>query len=196
MATHSRKTSSAKSPDWQHLWDLRLAELRMVFGPEDDRIMTAMPPFYLGGGADVLSFQKQGPGVTYVTASMIGDKESKPNSLGQYELMICLQKDSPWAPQLISQLARYSTMEILEPNDTMEIGPSLPQPTKLSNFLFLPYTKLKVGGKDSTVMLCLGITADELEFIQNHDIEELVAKLKSANVYPFTELARKSVLTK
>lgn len=134
--------------------------------------------------------------MTYVTAAMIGDSESKPNSLGQYELMICLRKDSPWAPQLISQLARYSTMEVLEPNDTMEIGPALPQPTKLSNFLFLPYAKLKVDGKDSSVMLCMAITTDELKFIQKHDVEELVAKLKTAQVYPFTDLKRKSVLKK
>lgn len=200
-------TSEAKPPseprmtkkensDWQRLWDLRLAELRKDFGPENDHVLTAMPPFYLGGAADVLTFQKKLPGVTYVTAAIIGDNQAKPNSLGQYELMICQRKDATWAPKLISQLARYTTQDILSPNDTMEIGPSLPQPTELSSLLFLPYVKLNVNGKDAAVMLCIGITPDELEFIQKHDVEDLVSKLKSAGVYPFTDLDRKSVLKK
>lgn len=196
QASGEGSASTSAGQEWQRGWNLRLAELKKVFGEEDDHILTAMPPFYLGGGADVLTFRKKLPGVAYVTAGVIGDDQSKPNAIGQYELMICLRKHDPWAPQLISQLARYTTEAVLEPNDTMDIAPSLPQPTELSNFLFLPYAKLTVDGKPAAVMLCLGITPDELQYIRDHNAEDLVAKLKAAKVYPFTDLARKSVLKK
>jgi len=110
--------------------------------------------------------------------------------------MICVRSDCNWAPNLISNLARYTIDAVLEPNETMDIGPALPAPTKLVSFLFLPYVKVNVDGKDASVMLCLGITADELTFIREHDIQDLVSRLKETGNYPYTDLSRKSVMNR
>ncbi|MEW4488624.1 suppressor of fused domain protein [Thalassoglobus sp. JC818] len=186
-------TGSADDDAWQRQWEARQKALEAVLGAADDKVLHSPVPFHLDGAADVLVFRKHNEGVVYVTADLIGDDRSKPNSLGQYELMICTPKDSDWAPQLISNLAKYTIVAVLNPNDTMDIGPALPKPSEVSAFLYLPYSKLEVEGKKSAVMLCLGITSAELKFIQNNDVEILVKALKKAGIYPMTDLSRSSV---
>jgi hypothetical protein len=189
--------ATRKSPqppdDWQRLWDARLAALRSVLGPSDVRILTSPIPFYLGGSADVLTFRQHTEGVCYVTAGIIGDGCGKPNELGQYELMICLREPAEWAPNLISNLAKYTTEAVLKPGDTMDIAPALPQPTRLEHLLFVPYAKIAVEDEEAAVMLCLGITSDEYDCARKQGSEVIVDRLKQANVYPFTDLARESV---
>ncbi len=150
-------------------------------------------PFELDGAADVLTFRKHCDGVVYVTADLIGDDRSRPNELGQYELMICTREKCDWAPQLISNLARYTIDAVLAPYDTMDVTPALPPGSKLNAFLFWPYAKLEVNGMKAAVMLCLGITKQELNFIQTSDCETLVEKLTKAGVFPRTDLTRSSV---
>lgn len=80
--------------DWKRLWDARLAALEGVLGPSDGEVLHSPIPFGLGGNADVIRFRKHVDGVVYVTSDLIGDQQSKPNMLGQYELMICLRDDA------------------------------------------------------------------------------------------------------
>jgi hypothetical protein len=180
--------------DWQVLWDVRLVALESVFGPHDDDAILHSPiPFNLDGNADVLIFRKHLKGVVYVTADLIGDDRSKPSELGQYELMICLRREADWAPDLIAWLARYTIEAVLSPGDTMEIAPGLPQPTRLTNLLFVPYAELTVNRAKAGVLLCLGITSDEFDYCVERGSDAMLGKLKQANVYPFTDLSRRSV---
>lgn len=183
------------SEEWGRHWDARLDALRPVLGPADDQILTSPVPFHLGGSADVLTFRQHAAGVCYVTAGIIGDDRAKPNKLGQYELMICLRDPDEWAPRLISDLAKYTTEAVLAPGDTMDIAPALPQPARLDHLLFVPYAEIHVDGAKAGLLLCLGITADEYAWLREHGSDALVSKLKQANVYPFTDLARASVIS-
>lgn len=176
--------ASPPEDGWERLWNLRRAALERAFGAAEDSILTAMPPFYLGGGADVLTFRRHLDGVVYTTASLIGDELSKPNRLGQYELMICVREDAPWAADLISNLARYTAEAVLSPYDTLDAGPAFPPPTALSTLLFLPYATLNVDGQEASVMLCVGITAEELQFVRDHSVEDLVSRLTARQEYP------------
>jgi hypothetical protein len=187
------RKASQPPDDWKQLWDARLAALQSVLGPSDDQILTSPIPFNLGGSADVLIFRKHNDGVCYVTAGVIGDDRAKPNRIGQYELMICLRKPADWAPQVIGTLSRYTTEAVLEPGDTMDVAPALPQPTKLDHLLFVPYAEVTVEGKRTVVLLCLGVTGDEYECVRRQGYDDLIERLKQANVYPFTDLARQSV---
>ncbi len=164
-----------------------------MFGPADDKVLTAIPPFYLGGAADVLTFRQGAESVYYVTAGVIGDDRARSNNLGQCELMICLREPAEWAPNLVSNLARYTTEAVLNPGDTMDIAPALPQPTRLDHLLFISFTELTVAGKRAGVLLCLGITGEEYEFARVHGSSALIERLKQANVYPFTDLGRSNV---
>jgi hypothetical protein len=181
--------------DWERSWNARLAALESVLGPHDDEhIVHSLIPFHLDGGVDVVIFRKHLAGVVYVTADLIGDDRSRPNALGQYELMVCLREEADWAPQLLSWLAKYTIGAILSPGDTVDIGPALPQPTALSQLLFVPYARVTVDGKEAGILLCLGITPEEYDHLRERGYEDLIAELKQAGVYPFTELLRRSAV--
>ncbi len=189
-----RAAGARDTDEWQRLWDARLAALEAILGPADDTIFHAPVPFDLGGAADVVMFAQPSGGVTYVTADIIGDESSIPNDLGQYELMICLRESTDWAPNLISNLAMYSKEAVLAAGHTMDIGSALPQPTRLTAFLYLHHATLTVDGQQASLLLCIGITSDELAFVHEHGRDALVNRLKAAGVYPYTELARSSAL--
>ena len=42
-------------------------------------------------------------------------------------------------------------------------------------------------------MLAIGITEDELEWAKRYSGSELIEKLKGKNIYPITDLQRKSI---
>lgn len=189
------RSGDESTNDWERLWDARLAALEAVLGPSTGGALHASIPFNLDGAADVVEFLEHVDGVVYVTADLIGDDRSKPNDLGQYELMICLRDEADWAPQLISNLAKYTIDAVLQPGETMDIAPALPQPTNLSSFLFGSYATISVQGKPASILLCVGITGEELQYLQANGYDALLQRLKDAGVFPFTDLSRRSVVS-
>jgi hypothetical protein len=191
--------SEADSDDWRLVWDARQQALEAVLGPPTERVFHAVIPLDLGGSADVLEFRKHVPGSTYVTADLVGPLSGQPqNTLGQYELMICTREPEDWAPNLISRLARYTLEAVLEPSETMDMAPALPEGSAISAFLFtqpqLVSNELHVLGQRCGLLLCLGITTPELQACFEGRSSELLAALKSAGVFPYSDLRRKSVL--
>ncbi len=61
-------------------------------------------------------------------------------------------------------------------------------------FLFFDYARFEVRGQQAGLLLCLGITGDELKACRGGRRAEVEAALKSAGVYLFTDLFRKSAL--
>jgi hypothetical protein len=169
-----------------------------VLGPPTDRVFHALVPLSLGGSADVLEFPAYLPGATYVTADLVGDSGQPESSLGQYELMICTREREDWAPNLISGLARYTLESVLEPCETMDIGSALPTGSTIAALLFtepdLTSNELLVGGQRCGLLLCLGITATELQACFDGRTSELLAALRSCGVFPYTDLQRASVV--
>jgi len=183
-----RKPKPKTEADWKALWQARQTALESVLGPADDGVFHSPIPFELGGNADVLVFRHHVDGVVYCTADLIGDNSSRPNKNGQYELVIATDDDSDWAPGLISSLARYTTNAVLNPWDTMDIGPALPQPTRVTAFLYVPYANLTVLEKRANLLLCLGITAAELKVRQKQGGPAVIEARKAAGTYPLTVL--------
>jgi len=180
---------------WEQWWGARQSAFEAILGPADDQVFHAVVPTYLGGNADVLRFQPPGMGITYVTSDLIGEDGQYQNDLGNYELMICLRSDDNWAPNLISQLARYTLEAQLNPWETMDIGPALPEGSVLTALAFIPHVKFKVRERECGLFLCLGITADEFQAYHGRGPEFVVDRLKHEGVFPFSDLRRRSVLT-
>jgi hypothetical protein len=76
----------------------------------------------------------------------------------------------------------------------MDLGPALPTGSTLAAFLFLEFGRFVVGGRKAGLLLCLGITPDELEACRNGHRERVETELVSRGAYPFTDLRRRSVL--
>lgn len=186
--------------DWKEWWDARVAAIETVLGQSEDTVGHALIPFQLGGdlggAADIIYFRHHVPGRVSVTSELIGCEEQVPNDLGNYELMICHRDDEDWGPNMICRLAYYTLEAELKPGDTMDIGPATPEGSTIAALLFLEYGRFDVRGKKAGLLLCIGLTADELAACRKGRRAEVEEALKKAGVYPYTDLHRQSVLKK
>ncbi len=187
---------SSDNPDneWKSLWDARQSALTSVLGETDGMVLHALIPFHLGGQADVICFHNHVPGRVAATCELLGEESQKKNQLGTYELMIAHRDDNTWGPNLISRLARYTCDAVLEPGHTMDIGPAVPEGSTISGFLFVDYSRFKFRGENAGLLLCIGVTADEMAACRQRKQQEIFDTLKAAGVYPYTDLFRPSVL--
>ncbi len=186
--------------DWTKVWNARLAALAPILGEPANTVFHAMIPFQFreaGGSADVVPFPSYRPGATYVTAEMTGEDAGQlPNSLGHYELMICTRQELPRAANFISRLACYTCDAVLEAGQTMDLGEFFGDST-LRAMLFAHPSERPVHfeflGRRCGLLLCVGITAQELAFARARSTGELLALLKHHGVFPYTIPGRPSV---
>lgn len=186
--------------DWTLWWDARMAAFESVLGPSDELVGHATVPFSLGadigGAADVVYFRRHIPGVVCVTSELIGNADQRPNGLGHYELLICHRNadEAEWGSSFISRLAYYTLDAALDPGDTLDIDPGLPEGSEIAALLFSAYARFDVREQPAGLLLCVGITADELAACRAGRTQYVESRLKSQGVYPYTILGRTSVL--
>ena len=180
--------------DWKQMWDARKASLESVLGPADDTVLHAVVPFHLGGQADVLAFRKHIAGRVSATCELLGEPSQKKNLQGTYELVIADRDGKDWGPNVISKLARYTCDAVLQPGQTMDIGTAVPAKSKITGFFFDDYKRMKFDGKDAGLLLCIGLTADELAACKQGKRQKVYDALVAQKVFPYTELFRQSVL--
>lgn len=108
--------------------------------------------------------------------------------------MIRTRAVDDWGANIICQLAHYTLEAVLNPGETMDIGPAVPEGSSIAAFLFCDYGRFKVRDRNAGLLLCIGITADELSECRAGNLERVEAALKDAGVFPYTDLFRNSVL--
>ncbi len=191
-------TTPPQESEWQLWWDARIAAMEGVLGKRGDTVRHGFIPFDFGreqgGVAEVVCFHEHLEGVVAATADLIGCDLQIENEQGNYELIICTREHSEWGEAIISALAHYTVETALNPGETMDIGPATPTGSTIAAFLFCDYGRFKVRGQDAGLLLCLGITADELQACHAGRREDVEAAIKGSGVFPFTELFRESVL--
>jgi hypothetical protein len=183
----------SEDDDWSRVWNARESALTPLLGAPGDTVFHATIPFEFrdaGGSADVVPFPHFVSGMTYVTCELTGsDVGQLPSSLGQYELMICTKGESPMAADFIARLACYTCDAVIEAGETMDIGEFF-EDTSLRAMLFAhpiePSARFRVLDQDCGLLLCVGITEDELEFAKGHGRDRLLELLKEHNVFPYT----------
>lgn len=180
------------------LWpDARVAAMETILGPSDDVVGHSTIPFDLGadigGGADIVFFRNHLDGVGYATSELIGRDEQIPSKIGNYELLVFHRDDNRWGANVISKLSFYTCKAVLNPGATMEIGSATPEESTIAAFLFCDYGRFEVLGRDAGLLLCIGITADELSACRSGNSVGVIAALKEAEIFPFTDLGRQSV---
>lgn len=183
------------SDDW---WDERLAAMETVLGKSDGMVSHAVVPFQFGydagGRADVVHFREHLAGVVHTTCQLIGLENQMPNMLGNYELAICHRGEQTWGVGIISSLAYYTLEARIEPGQTMDLGPAAPRGSTLAAFLFLEFGRFTLRSRKAGLLLCIGITLDELTACRGGNAQGVEMALVSKGVYPFTDLQRRSVL--
>jgi hypothetical protein len=186
-----------KKLEWQKVWDARISALTPLLGKPTDTIYHATVPMYLGGFADVLAFPGYVNGITYVTAELTGEKVGQlPSLLGNYELMICFREEHSRGADMISRLARYTCEAKLEAGATMDLADFF-RGSVIKALLFAhPSDKpvqFELLGLPCGLLLCIGITAEELAVTRASGSDALLGVLKQRGVFPYTVLQRESV---
>jgi hypothetical protein len=193
MAAHQQ----TENDDWKKIWEGRIGGLTRVFGKPAETVFHASVPFHLGGFADVVPFPDYVPGITYVTANLTGQEVGqRPSSLGNYELMVCVREDLPKAADLVSKLSRYTCDAELEAGQTMDLGTYFGDSTIRALLFAYPGEKqihFEFLGERYGLLLCVGITGEELAFGRSEGSEKLLVLLKQHSVFPYTMPDRPSV---
>jgi hypothetical protein len=189
---------------WELTWNARLAALSRFLGPSADKVYHATIPFNLGadigGAADVVLFPEYCGGLAYVTSEMSGvDVGQVEGEFASYELMICTRAETPKAADMISRLACYTCDAALSAGESMDIGTFFDDDS-IRAFLFCHPLDMpliyELNLRKCGVLLCIGITKDELDFKMKKGSGALLEHLKKSGVFPFTEPNRKSVIPK
>ena len=76
----------------------------------------------------------------------------------------------------------------------MDIGPATPKGSTIAALLFFDYARFEVMGRQAGLLLCVGITKNELDACRRGRHSEVERALMDAGVYPFTDLYRESSL--
>lgn len=198
MNDQQAEANNDDDDEFQRWWDARVSAMENVLGKSHNMHGHAVIPFHfgadMGGAADIIYFHEHIDGIVSVTSELIGCDEQKSNSLGNYELMICHRDEEEWGANIISQLAHYTLEAELNPGETMDIGPAVPEGSTIDALLFLEYARFPVLDRDCGLLLCLGITSDELARCRAGHTPEVEAALKRHSIYPYTDLYRESVL--
>jgi hypothetical protein len=192
--------STEKAGDWEKTWDERLVALSSFFGKSGDRVYHATVPFQMGGQADVVVFPSYRGGIAYVTADLTGEEAGQiPGDFESYELMICTRAEEQKAADIISRLARYTCDAKLIVGETMDIGEFFDD-RSIRAFLFCHPeegpVRFDLNQRPCGVLLCIGITKDELDLKMTKGSDVLLTLLKENGVFPFTEPNRVSVVSK
>jgi hypothetical protein len=194
LFSRRKKLSDYEYEEW---WKSRKIALEAILGPCEDNVHHSAKPLYLGGHADVLEFHHYVPGRAYVTADLIGVSGQLQSLLGNYELIICTRESSSWAPNIVSKLAKYTLDEPIQPGDIMDLGDAAPEGSNITGLLFtepdLKNNVFDVRGIKGGLLLCIGITAEELIICQQRRSNELIRQLKEQEIFPYTDLARRTV---
>jgi hypothetical protein len=167
-----------------------------ILGKPDNIVLHAPIPFQLGwnagGCADVYLYKNHIDGIVYVTGDLIGQKQ-KNSDAGNFEFMVAHKTDNTWGPNLISNLSYYTLDASINSGETMDIGNfALPENT-VKAIIFDKYATFRIGLKKYGLMLVIGITEDELEWAKRSSGTKLIEKLKEKNIYPMTDLKRRSI---
>jgi hypothetical protein len=191
--------SKKESTDgWEKIWNARLKGLTQVLGKSENKVFHAFFPFQFGGFADVLTFPNFIRGKTYVTADCSGPGTGQLRTrLGNYELMTCTKKPSAAAADFISKLASFTLQARLQPGDTMEFPRRQPGSTLKGLVFTHPGDKplyFKLLGKKYGLLLCIGVTKDELAVAKTKGSDALLPILKQRGIFPYTIFDRQSVL--
>lgn len=163
-------------------------------GPFDRPLQFRPFPFDAGGDLNFLTVGAgREPFVTYVSWDLFGHEKQKRGSLGRYELL-AVGNDESWCREVLTRIGRQALEEVLEPGDTLDIGSWGRQDGTLRGVVFETALSLELGEVSRErcgLLRCIGVTGEELAFAKAHGVAALTERLRSAGIYPRTDVNRK-----
>jgi hypothetical protein len=195
--------------------EAKKAALERVLGPMADVVLHTVPQFDMGGLVDMYLFPNGVPGTGFATMELIRCDGSgpKPNRIGTYELVAFTKHPVPeqggdimdeghpigkmasrWI-SILTGVGRYSREAVFNPGDACHVPSGKDEPHRC--LVFDNYDPDGVGftiaGKKHCLLLCLEVLASEMAYANENGAASLLARLKEAGSYPFSDLDREPV---
>jgi len=132
-------------------------------------------------------------------------KGPKPNRLGTYELVMCtcrprndqnenFRKVEGRINIILTSLANYSFQTVINPNETAELPGENPSDTSYIVFDKFDTRGIPFEFKKYGLLLAVEVHKSELEYARANGTAELIKKLRTAGVYPYSDIDRAPVL--
>jgi hypothetical protein len=170
--------------------------LKKRLGPKDDVTLHSIIGFEFGGPPDLLLFSHAPDikGVIYVTSDLLWCRKQPPNSLGQYELAICLPDENQWAEHVLFKLSQMSLEQALDVGHTVDITAWVDAKCSIKGLFISRLLRFALDGQSYAVLFCVGVTRAELAYAMEHGAAQVAIQLKTAGVFPVTMIDRESVI--
>jgi hypothetical protein len=194
-------------------YEAKEAALERILGPMHDMVGHAIVPFQIGGAVDMYYFPKGIPGTGFATMELIEPDGSgpQPNRIGTYELLAFTRHKIP-SPEdkseerpfnkierricgIFTTTGLYSYEAVLNPGETCEVPGKEGEPNIC--LIFDEYVSVgksfEIEGKKHGLLLVIEVFRSEMEHAMKHGSAAVLAKLKEAGHYPYSDLDRKPV---
>jgi hypothetical protein len=195
----------------QH-YELKKKGLEDLLNNMHDMVGHAIIPFELGGAVDMYYFPNHIEGTAFATMELLDPDGNGPmkNRLGTYELIaftrhkLNLDGDNPTpfnkaerdACSYLSMIGKYSSMAVLNPNETIEIPNG--ESGENTYFIFDKYppngNKFMIGDKEHHLLLCLRVFKSEWAYAKKNGSDALFNLLEEKGIYPYGDLDRDPIV--
>jgi hypothetical protein len=209
-----KKPAASKDQELEAMqaWDSHKSKLmEEILGREHNMVMHAIIPYMIGGGLDLYYFPNGIPGTGIATKelSTLPNHGSANKEWSCYELVMFTRhhlnldeaknKETPFGKAhfningILNCIARYSETTPLNPNETCEFPPDM-KSLGGKCVIFDDY-----GSRSDDVvrrfgmLLIVEVFRSEMNFARSNGTAELIARLKAAGHYPYSDLAREPV---
>lgn len=197
------------------LWyDRKSALMEEVLGTEHDTVLHSAIPFFLGGGLDLYLYPNGEHATAVATKELTDNPEegSKNAVFDLYEFVMftkaplvkadTLNDKTPFGAALsninaiLNPIARYSAEATLNPNETSEFPEDFPQ-IGGKCLIFDAYPSLAEEDEEEVrefgLMAIIEVFRSEMEYARENGGANLIALLKEAGHYPYSDLDREPV---
>ncbi len=171
------------------------ASLEQQIGRIDTHTIVSMVGFDMGGPLNfcTIGALNESEYTTYVSCELAVCAEQKPGEHGRYELLITCD-DERWGRSILSEIGRMSLEVAFGDGHTLDIGAWVEENDSLQGIIFEEALVSEIGGEGYSILRCIGITREEMEYALEHGSDALIARLQNVGVYPHTTLSRVSVI--
>lgn len=194
----------------QAWYDDKSAILERLLGPEHDMVMHSCLPYAFGGGLDLYYFPHDVPGTAIATKELCETpgKGSSNDVYDTYELVMFTRHELSLddahdestnfgcrhrvISAIMNCIARYSEQATLNPNETCEF-PEEMEVVGGRCLIFDAYGP-PVEHEEFGLLAIIEVHRSEMNYARKQGGKKLIAKLKKAGYYPYSDMERPAVV--
>ena len=194
----------------QEWYDRKTALMESALGKEHDIVMHAIIPYAVGGGLDLYYYPNGVPGTAIATKECCEspDEGSTNDAFEFYELVMFTKhqlslddaddestafgKAHSNINAILNCIAPYSAQATLNPNETCEFPEDM-ETVGGKCLIFDAYSDKSKAKASFGLLAIIEVFRSEMDFARNNGGAALLAQLKDAGHYPYSDLQREPV---